>query len=165
MRRSKKVIGWKTPPVVTWSNLKQEFYLLTKNYNALILNDHYKSICKTLEYNIKVAKRSHFNKQICNAKNKIKTTWNVVKTVTGKKPINNDIHNLNTDGKIIGNNQLLSIYFNEYFPTAADKIINKMKTITHSIITCLMKYLQKSFKNTFLSIMIKHTCHTETERL
>lgn len=126
------------PPVVTWSNLKQDFYLFTKNYNALILNDHYKSICKTLEHNIKEAKGSHFNKQICNSRNKIKTMWNVLKTVTGRKPINNNIHTLNIDGKIITNNKLISIYFNEHFLIAADKIINKMKNITHNDITCLV---------------------------
>jgi hypothetical protein len=102
---------------------------------------------------------------MCNSKNKIKTTWNVVKTVTSRKPINDDIHNLNIDGKIIRNNQLISIYFNEHFLTTANEIINKMKTITHNDITCLTKYLQKSFKNPFLSIMIKHTRHTETERI
>ena len=78
----------------------------------MLYNDHYKSICKTLEYNIKVAKRPHFNKQICNSMNKIKTTWNVVQTLTCRKPIKNDIHALNIDGKIIRNNQFMSIYFN-----------------------------------------------------
>jgi len=72
--------------------------------------------------------------------------WNVLKTVTSRKPINNNIHTLNIDVKIITNNQLISIYFNEHFLTAADKIINKMKNITHNDITCLMKYLQKIFQ-------------------
>ena len=62
-------------------------------------------ICKTLEY-ITVAKKNYFKKQICNSKNKIKPTWNFVKTITGRIPMN-DIHTLNIDGKIIRNNELI----------------------------------------------------------
>ena len=56
MRSSKRVIGGITFPMLTLSNLKKEFCLLAYNYNYLILNEHCKSICKTLEY-IMVAKK------------------------------------------------------------------------------------------------------------
>jgi len=56
MRSSKRVIGGITFPMLTLSSLKKEFCLLAYNYNYLILNEHCKSICKTLEY-IMVAKK------------------------------------------------------------------------------------------------------------
>lgn len=67
------------PAIMTLTNLKNDSCLLTKNYNDPILHGHYKTICKNLEYNIKVAKRIHFNIGICNYKNKIETKWNVIK--------------------------------------------------------------------------------------
>jgi hypothetical protein len=66
-------------------------YLQT-NCNDPILNDHHKTISKTLQYDIKLAKRTHFSIKICNSKNKIETKWSVAKTVAGKRPINSDIH-------------------------------------------------------------------------
>jgi len=70
MRSSERVIGGITFPILTLSNLKKDFCLLANNYNYPILNDHYKSICKTSEY-IMTAKKTYFNKQICNSKNKL----------------------------------------------------------------------------------------------
>ena len=101
MRSSKRVIGGITFPILTLSNLKKDFYLLANNYNDPLLNDH-KSVRKTLEY-ITEAKKTYFNKQICNCKNKIKPTWNVVKTITGRIPINNDTQTLNIGREIIRN--------------------------------------------------------------
>jgi hypothetical protein len=108
-------------------------------------------------------KKTYFNKQICNSKNKIKPTWNVVKTITGRIPINNDIHSLNIVGKIIRNNKSIFNYFIEHFLTITDIITNKMKTIANKDITCPMKYLHISFKNPFLNIMIKHAFQIEIE--
>lgn len=96
-------------------------------------------------------------------KNKIKPTRNVVKTTTGRIPINNDIHTLNIDGKIIRNNRLISDYFIEHFLTITNIITNKVRTIINKDITCPMKYLHKSFKNPFLNITIKCTSQIEIE--
>ena len=49
-------------------------------------------IFKTLECDIQVAKRTNFNKEICNSRKKIETKWNIVETVAGRKPVNNDNH-------------------------------------------------------------------------
>jgi hypothetical protein len=58
MRSSWRVVGGITVPILTLSSLKKDFYLLANNYNDLILNDNYKSICKTLEY-IMAAKKKN----------------------------------------------------------------------------------------------------------
>jgi hypothetical protein len=59
MRSSKRIIVGITFPILTLSNFKKDFCFLANNYNDLILNDHYKSICKTVEY-IVVAKKNLF---------------------------------------------------------------------------------------------------------
>jgi hypothetical protein len=48
------------------------------------------------------------------------------KNVAGRKPIHNDIHTLNINGKIIINNQCLTILMN-IFLTVADNITNKIE--------------------------------------
>jgi capsular polysaccharide biosynthesis protein len=47
-----------------------------------ILKKYYKQYCKILANVIKEAKKYTYNNQINNSTNKIKTTWNIIKTET-----------------------------------------------------------------------------------
>jgi hypothetical protein len=49
------------------------------------LKQYYKLYCKILINAIKKAKRSNYNIQIVNSHNKVKTTWNIIKSETGEK--------------------------------------------------------------------------------
>jgi hypothetical protein len=48
------------------------------------IKSYYKSYCKTLSNVIKEAKKLYYKKQIVNSNNKMKTTWNIIKSGTGK---------------------------------------------------------------------------------
>jgi len=50
---------------------------------------------KFLKKNIEDTKRSYFNTLITNSTNKIKATWNIVNSMTGKKSPQDGIHTLN----------------------------------------------------------------------
>jgi hypothetical protein len=47
------------------------------------------------------------------SKNKTKTAWNIVKSVTGKKSTNEIIHQLNTNGRKTNNPKIISDSFND----------------------------------------------------
>jgi len=48
---------------------------------------------------IKAAKTLHYNSKILNSNNKMKATWNFVKSATDRNLSNNGIHLLNIEGK------------------------------------------------------------------
>jgi hypothetical protein len=50
-----------------------------------------------------------------NSNNKIKTTWNIIKTVTGKGNNNTEVQFLNIEGKLTDNHQLIADSLNDYF--------------------------------------------------
>ena len=52
--------------------------------------------------------------------NKVKTTLNTIKSVTGKKSISVKIHTLNINGNVTSDQQLIPDSFNEYFSSISD---------------------------------------------
>jgi hypothetical protein len=50
------------------------------------LNIILKLYSKILSKAIRAAKKLHYDKLISNSNNKIKATWNIIKTITGKRP-------------------------------------------------------------------------------
>jgi hypothetical protein len=66
---------------------KRELYLLYKNNNDYKLKKHYKLYCRILTDVIEAAKTLHYDRLIPKSSNKIKTTWNIVKSITDNKLI------------------------------------------------------------------------------
>jgi hypothetical protein len=85
-----KINNWITPGVKISCRRKRELYALRRNNNVSFKNC-YKSYCKILSSVISTAKRLHNDRLIANSKNKMKTTWNIVKHVTGKMSGNKPI--------------------------------------------------------------------------
>jgi hypothetical protein len=77
--------------------------------------------CKILSV-ITTAKKLYYNRLVLNSHNKTKTTWNIVKSVSGKKSTDEIIHQLYIDRGKTNNPQIISDNFNVYFLTIADKI-------------------------------------------
>jgi hypothetical protein len=82
--------------------------------------------CKILSKVIKAAKKLHYDKIILNSKNKTKTTWNIIKTETGKDESKQRVHQLNI-GFITHNLRTIEDSFNDYYLTIGDKVINNSK--------------------------------------
>jgi hypothetical protein len=73
---------WIKVGIKTSCNHKRQLYLLCKDSNDIKLIQYYKQYCKILSRVIIEAKRSKYNKQIINSTNKVKTTWNIIKSET-----------------------------------------------------------------------------------
>jgi hypothetical protein len=80
---------------------------------------------------IKKAKRMKYDKLILNSHNKIKTTWNIINTESGRNKNRNDIQALNVEGKKIIDQQSIAETFNEYFVTIAERIRRQIRN-THA---------------------------------
>jgi len=104
-------------------NHKTELYLSSRNRKNPKFKKHYKSYCKLLWKVIKEAKILQYNKQILISSNKTRTTWNTVKSKTGKKRGKEEISLLNINGKLIKNQQTIANSFNNYFSTTAEKLM------------------------------------------
>jgi hypothetical protein len=50
------------------------------------MKNYYRAYCKALSRNIMESKCSYYDKLIMNSKNRTKTSWNIVKSLTGRKP-------------------------------------------------------------------------------
>jgi hypothetical protein len=104
---------------------------------------HYKKYCKILSDIIKLEKKLHCNKLIINSKNKIKTTWDIIRTVTNTKSDKNVISSVSTDGKVYDNPQTMVSIFNNHFIMQYNQILSNTSTnVSNSL-----SYLFEVYKN------------------
>jgi hypothetical protein len=76
---------WLTTGIKISCACKSKLYVLSRTTGNPELVKHYKKYCKILSETIKLAKKLHYNNLIINFKNKTKTTWDVIRSVTNSK--------------------------------------------------------------------------------
>ena len=79
----KKDNNWLTKGIKVSISHKREQYLNSRHSKNPALKKYYKSYCKLLAKVIKEAKKNYITKS--SSQNKIRTTWDIVKSETGKK--------------------------------------------------------------------------------
>jgi hypothetical protein len=85
-----------------------------------------------------------------NSKNRIETTWNIVKSLSGRKAYHEAIPNLSALDKICANTRIIAEFFNKYFLSVTETIV-KSTLNNHDILDICNKvneYLIQIFKNT-----------------
>jgi hypothetical protein len=90
--------------------------LCTRNSDDISLKK-YKQYCKILANVIKEAKKYTYNNQINNLTNKIKTTWNIIKTETNRHTRFTAMTNYYNSPEV----------FNNYFLTKSENIIENIR--------------------------------------
>jgi hypothetical protein len=110
---------------------------------------HYEYICKTLSHTIKETKRSYYNTNITTSENTIKTTWDIVKSITTRRTVYEELQTLNNDGKCIKDCQIISYFLNDYFISVAITVNDGKLDIGKLDINHPMEYLYHTFKKTF----------------
>ena len=99
-----KNTSWSSSGIKNSCKHKRDLYLLCHNGTNITLKNHYRQYCKTLKDVIKEAKNSIIiNKS--NSSNKIKTIWDITKSVTGRSTKIDTIQELNIKGNVISNSQ------------------------------------------------------------
>jgi hypothetical protein len=121
-------------------NHKREIYFSSRNSKKPNLKEHYKSFCKLLAKVIKEAKISQYKKEILISYNKTRTTWNIVKSKTGKKRREKEISLLNINGKLVQNQQTIENSFNDCFLKTAEKLMEANQIVTSQLKTGVPPY-------------------------
>ena len=62
----------------------------------------------------------HYNKLIADSNNKVRTTWDIIRTVTNNSKNNLAISLINSDGKLCSSNQIITSTFNNLEWTTPD---------------------------------------------
>jgi len=99
--------AWITTGIKTSCQHKRDLYLLCRGTKIPKFSSYYKTYCKILTEVIKTAKELHYNKLITNSNNRVKTTWNIVKTET-QKIRNDEIPPMNVDGSVVEDHQTIA---------------------------------------------------------
>jgi hypothetical protein len=156
---------WITKGIKISSTPKRDLYLISRNSNNSIIKNHYKKYSQILSDVIKAAKRLHYNNEIINSTNKMKTIWQIVKTET------NTTHNFNTpliniNGELSHNYQTIVNEFNRYYANTATKILadNSLNNSTNSSSQSLA-YLYKVFNNPFPNVSLTPTNTNEIRNI
>jgi hypothetical protein len=148
---------WITPGIKISCKHKRFLYLCTRNSTDTSLKKYYKQYCKILANVIKETKKYTYNKQINKSTNKIKTTWNIIKTKTNR-------HKRST---AMNNNHNSPEDFNNYSLTVSENIIknircNKQK---HNTYNSPNYYLINQPHRVFHNINFKNTSPKEIENI
>jgi hypothetical protein len=145
---------------------KINFYLQCRTSNDTHLKEPYKQYCKTLTKVINADKKLYFDRRIINSKNKLKTTWNIIRTETGKKESKEDIQYLDIKGNTSSNQQIMANKFNDYFLTIVDNIIDSRVSNpgqpTHDN---HLNYMSQTYKGPLPNIHFSHTSAHEIEEI
>jgi Notch-like protein len=115
---------------------------------------------------IRAAKNLHYSRLISNSNNKVKATWSIIKSISGRKNNKDGIQFLNIDGKLSDNHHMIVDSLNKYFLTIADKTSNAMNGHTTGFDPAKhLKYMSLTLVNPFPKINFKHTTSKEAESI
>jgi hypothetical protein len=89
----------------------------------------------------------NYEEQIKKSKNRTKTTWNIVKSMTGRKPHHKAIPNFNVLDKSHTNTKMIAESFNKYFLSIAETITKR--TFNNSDISNICNKANKCLIDTF----------------
>jgi Notch-like protein len=117
---------WITSGIMNSCKKKKDLYLLVKSNNDENLKNYYLRYCKILANIIKTAKKLYFKNKITHAHNKVKVTWNIIKSNVGKNNNGMVIDNMDVNNKV-SSSKINAEKFNDYFIKMAVNISEKIK--------------------------------------
>jgi hypothetical protein len=88
----------------------------------------------------------------------MKTIWDIAKLLTCKKKNTKDIHQINVDGTVTSNGQIIANSFNNYFLSVIGNCTPVAKSKNP------IDYLYQAFKEPFPTIKYQNTYTAEIEK-
>jgi hypothetical protein len=151
---------WITTGIRTSCITKRNLYVIYRNSTDPNYKAYYKKYCKILSSVIGAAKKMHFDSIIQKSTNKVKMTWNIVKSLTNNKTTTIEI---NTKDFIT--NQKTANVFNQYFSPVAEKLINNPSKNNHVKYNDPLIYLRQHFKHPSSTLRLKNATTYEIEKI
>ena len=159
-KESTKSNPWLTTGIRISCTTKRNLYATYRNSMDPNFKAYYKKYCKILSSVIRAAKKMHFDSLIRKSTNKIKTTWNIVKSLTNNKTTTNK-----TNTRDFNNNQKTANAFNLYFSSVAEKLIKNSLKENRSNRNDPLTYLRQNFKQPSSAIKLKNTTTHEIDKI
>jgi hypothetical protein len=97
---------------------------LYRNNDDINFKSYYNRILSSV---INAVKRLHYDGLTTNSKNKIKTAWNIVKSLIGKKFENKSPRSVYINGALTENHQVIMQSFKDHFLSIVDKLVSNIK--------------------------------------
>jgi hypothetical protein len=94
---------------------KRKLYLTCRQHPNKETKRHYQLYSKILANVIREAKKSYYNKKILKSTNKSKTTWNLIKQISGHKQQNINVQDLKLEHKHVTDPKEIASIFNDNF--------------------------------------------------
>jgi hypothetical protein len=120
---------WITSNIKDKCNMKRYLYHISRNSNDPKIRNSFKQYCKSLACLISKTKRSYYDQLIANSDDRIKSTWRIVKTLSGRNsytdtfPTSNNTTTI-SDATPCTNSINIAESFNDYFLSLANTIIS-----------------------------------------
>lgn len=110
---------------------------------------YYKQYCKVLTKVIKEAKTLYYKETVSESKNKMKTTWNIIRKETGNLNNKDNINSLRIKDQVVYDQITIANELNTYFSNTAGSISSKRINGKEGIspIHNLFKYFNQPFKD------------------
>jgi hypothetical protein len=89
--------------------------MISRNSNDPNIKRYYKTFCKSLARNIITAKRHFYDKQIVNSNDRLKSSWNIIKSLTGRKSQYDILPTQINFNSVPANSNDIPESFNKYF--------------------------------------------------
>jgi hypothetical protein len=159
-KKSTKPNSWITSGIKISCKNKRNLYVKYRNSRDPTHKAQYKDYCKILSSVIRAAKKMYFDALIQKSNNKIKTTWNLVKSLLNNKT-NTNMNNTNDNI----NNQNTANAFNSYFASVADNIINNSRKTNSVYSDCPLEYLRLNCNQPNFSFTLKNTTAHEINKI
>lgn len=149
---------WLTKGIKVSCKKKRELYLLCRTTSDNILKSYYNNYCKLLNKVITKAKQLHFQDLISVSNNKVKTTWDIIKSLSGKcvksnPPISVKVNDKQTDVPVEVANA-----FNSYFLEIVDALLKNKSTKENPLILMEQSMPKTNCSFTFIPTTPKEIC-------
>jgi len=151
---------WLTSGIRISCATKRYLYVSNRHNRDLNHKVHYKKYCKILSSVIKEAKKMYYDSRIQKTNNKVKATWNVIKTAT-----NNKTSNKSTSTSELKNTQKTADAFNLYFSEITEHLNEEtIKKNRYKRVDPLI-HLRTNFIKVDESIKLKNTTTHEIDKI
>jgi hypothetical protein len=138
--------GWLTTGIRISCRRKESLFILYRTNSNYLFKSYYKTYSMILRRVIREAKRKYYNQLISIANNKTKTTWNIIKSESGKS---NNLNKERLPQIFLNNNKKINTKeaahnFNKFFSSVSDNL-NIKKTNVFTAMSHLYSHSQNGF--------------------
>jgi hypothetical protein len=113
---------WITKGIKISCNNKRKLYLACRHHNNEEIKGYYQLYSNILANVIREAKKINYRKKILRSNNKYKTTWDIIKEISGHQHHTINMQDIKVANEHIIDQQEIAEVFNDYFTFKKDKV-------------------------------------------